>query len=97
MVKKNFKIENAVDKFFTKPENSTHDTQNELYEHDTHNTQRRQKNPRINMAFYNDHLEYLQMISRIKGISITQYVNDLILVDKKKNREIINKAKELFK
>ncbi len=97
MVKKNFKIENAVDKFFTKSEDNTHSTQNELYTHNTHDTRRRQKNPRINMAFYNDHLEYLQMISRIKGISITQYVNDLILVDKKKNQGIINQAKELFK
>lgn len=87
MAKKEFKIENAVDKFFTPSTQEEHNTQEE---------QKKKKLPRINMAFYEDHLEYLQMISRVKGISITQYVNDLIDIDKEKNQELIRQAKELF-
>lgn len=97
MAKKNFKIENAVDKFFTNPKDNTQSTQDTLSTHTKYDVQRKQKNPRINMAFYYDHLEYLQMISRVKGISVTQYINDLVASDKQKNSEIIKQAKEIFK
>lgn len=99
MAKKDFKINNAVDKFFTQPEQEEQNTQSTPNTQDTQNTQetRRHKHPRINMAFYDDHLEYLQIISRVKGISITQYVNDLIALDKEKNQELINQAKQIFK
>jgi len=55
-----------------------------------------QKLPRINMAFSQDNLEYLQLISRIEGISITKYVNHLIESDRKKRKDIIEKAKALL-
>lgn len=87
MAKKEFKIENAVDKFFTQSTQEEQHTQEE---------QKKKKLPRINMAFYDDHLEYLQLISRVKGFSITQYVNELIAADKTKNEVLIKQAKELF-
>lgn len=87
MAKKEFKIENAVDKFFTQSAQEEQHTQEE---------QKKKKLPRINMAFYDDHLEYLQLISRVKGFSITQYVNELIAADKTKNEVLIKQAKELF-
>jgi len=58
---------------------------------------KKQKFPRINMAFYNDNHKYLAHISRICGVSITQYVNDLVSQDRLKNREIIEKAREVMR
>ena len=60
-------------------------------------SKRKQKHIRINMAFYEDHHEYLTYISRINGISITQYINNLVAADKNLNQETIEKAKKLFK
>lgn len=56
-----------------------------------------QKLPRINMAFQPDNLEYLQIISRIEGISITQYVNNLVEADKASRIDIVEDAKKLLK
>jgi hypothetical protein len=49
------------------------------------------------MAFYPDNHEYLKLISRFKGVSMTRYVNDLIAKDRLENQSAINKAQELFK
>lgn len=38
--------------------------------------------PRINMAFYEDNLEFLQYAAWKNRMSITQYVNQLIYKDK---------------
>jgi len=56
---------------------------------------RKQKHPRINMIFYTDNHEYLEYITRLKGVSITQYVNDLIAKDAEENKETIKKFKAL--
>lgn len=58
---------------------------------------RKQKHPRINMIFYTDNHEYLEYITRLKGVSITQYVNELIAKDAEENKETIEKFKELMK
>lgn len=55
-----------------------------------------QKLPRINMAFSVSNLEYLQLISRIKGVSMTEYVNQLIMENHKKNKQLIESAKQLL-
>jgi len=64
---------------------------------DTHKTQRVQKRARINMAFDDDNLEFLQIVSRIDGISITQAVNDMVREYHSKRKEEINKIKEYMK
>lgn len=51
---------------------STHNTQ------DTPKTQRAQKHPRINMAFYGDNLEFVREEAWRNKQSITEYVNGLI-------------------
>lgn len=78
---------------------SAPDTPNTHVTHDEPHTQgsRRQKYPRINMAFYGNNLEYLNLISRLEGVSITQYVNDLISEDEKKNREKVESMKSILK
>lgn len=77
----------------------THDTRDvlDISNIETETSKRKQKHIRINMAFYEDHHEYLTYISRINGISITQYVNNLVAADKNLNQETIEKAKKLFK
>lgn len=57
---------------------------------------RKQKHPRINMVFHTENHEYLEYITRLKGVSITQYVNDLIAKDAEENKETIEKFKALM-
>lgn len=55
-----------------------------------------QKLPRINMAFSQDNLEYLQRISRIEGCSMTEYVNRLLQADQEKRADLLEKWDELL-
>ena len=106
MAKKDFKGTSAVNKFIsTRTEEeevqNTPDTANEPDTVNVPNTQnkniktRKQKHPRINMIFYTENHEYLEYITRLKGVSITQYVNDLIAKDAEENKETIEKFKAL--
>lgn len=52
--------------------------------HDTQGTQRKQKYPRINMAFYDDNLEYVREAAYKSRMSVTEYVNQLIAEDKQR-------------
>lgn len=104
MDKKNFK-DKAVSKFLSdfseKKEPETQDVQNAQGVHsaqDVQHTQdvqirKRKKLPRINMAFQEDNLEYLQIMSNFDGISITKYVNQLI----ENNKDLRKKEFEEFK
>ena len=56
---------------------------------DTHDTQRKQKHPRINMAFYGDNLEYVREAAYQSRMSVTEYVNSLIVDDK--NRKFLER------
>ena len=54
------------------------------YTHNTHDTQgvqRKQKHPRINLAFYGDNLERAKEAAWLKKISVTEYINQLIVDD----------------
>ncbi len=55
-----------------------------------------QKLPRINMAFDEENIEYLRLISRIRGVSMTQYVNNLLNEDRKVNDNLLKKAEKLL-
>lgn len=55
------------------------------------------KLPRINMAFPKENLDFLRVMSSIRGQSITRYVNDLIEQDMERNVEIYEKAKQLVR
>ena len=95
MVKKDFKTlgNQAAEKFITQG------TQEEQAAPVTQKEQpaRKQKHPRINMAFYGDNLEYVELIARIEGVSVTQYINTLIEADRDSKKELIEKAKGIFK
>lgn len=85
---------------------SAQDTQEDLLvqeEYDTHQeqevrgTQGRKgaKLPRINMAFSQENLDYLRVMAGIRGQSVTRYVNVLVELDMKKNREVYETARKL--
>lgn len=48
-----------------------------------------QKHPRINLAFYDKNLDYVQEAAWKAHKSVTQYINDLIEADRKANEENI--------
>lgn len=99
----------AVDKFFSEPSEvikgqTTLDVPGVQEEHDTQQKQeepkptsvRGQKLPRINIAFTHENLEYLRLVSKIKGISITQYVNDLIQADRESRGDKLEKIEDIL-
>lgn len=100
MSKKDFKPPSAM-AFLTPNGDSSqevHGTLDTQEVRSTHPTQGRkgQKLQRINMAFSDENIEYLRIISRAKGVSMTQYVNDLLDIDRNNNTDTIKKVKELF-
>lgn len=54
---------------------------------------RSQKHPRINMAFYDDNLAYLQDAAWKARKSVTAYVNDLIAADREKHNALPKPSK----
>ena len=103
MVKKNFKDNNPALAFIstseTVGEQQAQEVQDEPSTSVSHITQGKkgQKLPRINMAFATPNLEYLQLISRIEGVSVTEYVNRLIEADKEARKDIIKEVRKLLK
>lgn len=103
MAKKDFKNSPAMN-FITDPRKIDECDEHNVYEeHEerevetTNKTQGRkgQKLPRLNMAFYNNNLDYVQKIAGVKGMSATAYVNHLIDEDRKKNEEVYEKIKNI--
>jgi len=95
--KKNFTRENPALSYLSKTDN-TQEVQEKVKATKPKTQGRKGKAlPRINMAFYPDNHEYLKLISRLEGVSMTRYVNDLIAKDRLENQSVINKAQELFK
>lgn len=99
MSKKNFKDDNPALAFISGGRGA-HDT------HDAHEVQtgreatqgrKGKKLPRINMAFSQENLEYLRLISRIEGVSMTEYVNQLLEVDKAEKSAVLGKARRVLK
>lgn len=99
MSKKNINI-GAADRFISnkKNENKHSAYSAQLKQKKTKPTNKKgQKLPRINIAFTNENLDYLQRISKLEDTSITQYVNDLIHEDLKDRINNLEKAEEVFK
>lgn len=87
----------ATSKFLsTQTSNDTDNTQHTQTVQDTQKINKVGKNPRINMAFSSDLLEYLQIMARLEGCSITQYCNNLIRKDKIERISDYNNALSLF-
>lgn len=97
-MKKSFRDINPALQFISNTQDvqEVHDTQ-EVQEVQRTQGKKGQKLPRINMAFQTSNLEYLQIISRIEGKSITEYVNNLVEQDRQKNSERMEAAKQILK
>lgn len=52
---------------------------------------RKQKYPRINLAFYDDNLEYVREAAYQSRMSVTEYINSLITKDKEEKGPIHKK------
>lgn len=112
MSKKSFKdLSNPAMQFIAQPTQDTQEVQDAQKVQKTQGTQqvqrtqgvphtqgkKGQKLPRINMAFQESNLEYLQVMSRIEGVSITKYVNNLVEKDKEQRADLYEQAKGLLK
>mgnify|MGYP001445159695 CR=1 FL=1 len=103
MSKKSFTGE-AINKFFTHETQQEQNTQEideileALQEQEEQKTpKRKQKWPRMNIAFKGNNLEYLKIMSRIDGMSITDYVNRLIKADQEVRAKDVKAALEVLK
>ena len=54
------------------------------------------KMPRINLAFSPSHLDFIRVMAAIQGISMTQYVNNLIERERLERGEKYEAAKRLI-
>lgn len=111
MSKKNFKSvgEQAVSKFFsdisTQDAHMVQDKPNTLNapmsiskdKTEITNKLKSKDKQRINLAFDEGLLDYLHIMVRLDGVSITQYINNLINKDKEGRAEEYKEIVKLFK
>ena len=57
----------------------------------------RQRQSRINMAFSDENIEYLRIISRVEDLSITSYINELLNKDRALRAQEVLKAKRVMR
>jgi len=64
-----------------------------------HKTQGRKghKLPRFNMALAQENLDYLRIISRIEGVTMTEYVNRIVAADRERRAATIAAARGIIK
>lgn len=54
------------------------------------------KMDRINMAFYSDNFEYIRIMSKIRGQTMTQFCNDVIEQHRNENAELFAEARGII-
>lgn len=52
---------------------------------------------RMNMAFSPTNTDYIRVMSGIKGMTMTQFINSVIEADRERNGKVYRMAKELSK
>lgn len=98
MAKKSFEENPALKFINTEKNNNTQDVYNTYETQEVQKTQGRkgQKLPRMNMAFYGDNLTYINKMSRLRGMTATAYINELIEQDQEKNKEILKELEKFI-
>lgn len=56
----------------------------------------RQKAKRINMAFTDENYNYINVMARIKGLTLTDFINEIITDSREKNGAVYEKAVALL-
>ena len=54
----------------------------------------RKKALRINMAFTDENYDFIETLARVRGQTLTDFVNDLIAKARRENADLYNKALE---
>lgn len=54
------------------------------------------KMDRINMAFYSENFEYIRIMSKIRGQTMTQFCNDVIEQHRNENAELFAEARGII-
>lgn len=57
---------------------------------------KRTKSKRINMAFTDDNYQFIKTLAKVRGQTITDFVNDVIENSREQNKETYQKAKEFL-
>lgn len=69
-------------------------TQHTQHTHDAQGVQRKQKHPRINLAFYGNNLKYAKEAAWLKKMSVTEYINQLIVDDRNRGVSLPTESSE---
>ena len=86
---------NLINKFITPKLELTHESTPHLQEEaPIKPVTTRTKSQRINMAFTDTNMDYIRVMSKLSGQSMTDFVNALVAANLEKNGETYNKAKE---
>ena len=62
----------------------------------TQGNKKGEKLPRVNMAFSNENLDYLRIMSKITDTSMAGYIDRLLIEDRKSKKHIYKRAKEFI-
>lgn len=98
MAKKSFKdtANNNMDKFFTGAE-KTPEVQEVQERQEAQQTQGKKgaKMQRINMAFTPSNIDFIRVMAKIKGQTMTQFVNEILDNQRQEVGEVYEQAKKL--
>lgn len=53
--------------------------------------------PRINVAMPAERIKYLQLVSRLDGVTTTEYINQLVLADQANRAGELERARQILK
>ena len=51
---------------------------------------------RINMAFTPDNIDFIRAISKLKGVTMTQYINELLDLEREKHTDLLKQIKSIM-
>ena len=100
MAKKSFADKNPALQYLT--QDTTPDTPSAHQEDITSRTpgghkEPGRKLPRFNLAIPAERIKYLQLVSRIDGVTVTEYINRLVIADQANRAGELERAKEFLK
>ena len=81
-----------------KKERKTYNSEETQTAMDNLNTQGRKgmKAMRINMAFTPELHDYIKVMSKVRGQTLTEFVNDIVGQSLERNKDVYNRARDLL-
>lgn len=94
------KLKNVSNKFFTEAQQvrDEHEVQEVRQAQQVQQTQGKKgfKMQRINMAFTPDNMDFIRIMAKIKGQTMTQFVNSILDQEREAKAEVFQEAKKLL-